>query len=76
MTSSIKAEIIECTRNENYSNIFYFEMSEKHENIQEIEPTVFNDEINNDLPTEREIQMPIINEIIEKTLEDTYSYSA
>ena len=30
-------------------------MSEKHENIQEIEPTVFNDEINNVLPTENEI---------------------
>ena len=55
LTSSIKEEIIECTRNENYSNIFYFEMSEKHENIQEIEPTVFNDEINNVLPTENEI---------------------
>ena len=62
MTSSLKEEIIECTTNEND-----FEMSENemHENVQEIEPTVFNDEINNDLPTEREIQMPIINEIIE-----------
>ena len=39
--------------------------NEIHENIQEIEPTVFNDEIIHDLPTESEIQIPIMNEVID-----------